>query len=84
MGLLACLAGWASPESDLESQRLDARVLRSRPEHSGADEVVRVSRADLLAQKHSCEVLSSQLVKADVSMLPIAVLWGMLGFVWAV
>jgi hypothetical protein len=56
-------------------------VLRSRPVQAGADEVVRVSRADLLAQKHSWEVLSLQLVKADGSMLPIAALCGLLGVV---
>lgn len=72
MGLLACLAGSGSSESVL--QRVDAKVLRSRPVQAGADEAVRASRADLLAQKHSCEVLSLQLVKVDVSMLPIAAL----------
>lgn len=58
-------------------------LLRSRPAQAGTVEVVRVSRADLLAQKHSLEVLSVQLVKVDGSMVPIAALWGVVSlFIW--
>ena len=79
IGLLACLAGSGSSEavleSESESQTVDAKLLRSMPAQAGSDEV-RNSRAVLLAQKHSWEVLSSQLLKADVSILLIAALWG--------
>lgn len=74
MGLLAWRAGVASRSL---GQRVDEMVLRSRPAQAGTVEAVRVSRADLLAQKHSCEVLSVQVVKVDGSMLPMAALWGL-------
>jgi hypothetical protein len=71
MGLLAWRDGAASWSL---GQRVDAIVLRSIPAQSETVEVVRVSRAGLLAQKHSWEVLSLQLVKADGSMAPMAAL----------
>lgn len=82
MGLLAWRAGAASRSL---GQRVDEMVLRSRPAQAGTVEVVRVSRADLLAQKHSWEVLSVQVVKVDGSMVPRAALWGVVSlFIWFV
>lgn len=58
-------------------------VLRSRPAQAGTVEVVRVSSADLLAQKHSSEVLSVQVVRVDGSMVSKAAFWGLLVFfIW--
>lgn len=80
MGLLACRAGVAVVVALCGlSQRLDVRVLRLRPAQAGSEEFFRVSRADLLAQKHSWEVLLLHEVNFDVSMLPMAAVWGLLG-----
>ena len=56
-------------------QREVVRVVRSRPAQAGAEEVVRALIRDLLAQKHSCEVLVLQEVKFEVLMWLNAALW---------
>lgn len=80
MGLLAWRAGAASRSL---GQRVDDMVLRSSPSQAGTVEVVRVSSADLLAQKHSLEVLSVQVVNVDGSMVSRAALWRVVSlFIW--
>lgn len=73
IGLLASRAGAASRLLSL-LHRAEVKVLRSRPAQAVTEEVVRVSMADLLAQKHSCEVFEVQEVNFDVSTLPRAAL----------
>lgn len=51
------------------------RDVRSRPAQAGAVDVVRALIRDLLAQKHSWEVLVLQEVKFEVLMLLKAALW---------
>lgn len=72
MGLLACRAGAASV---VLLQREVVRDVRSRPAQAGAVDVVRALIRDLLAQKHSWEVLVLQEVKFEVLMLLKAALW---------